>query len=102
MHRYLGLLLFTFGAAGGWWLGRPPAPAAVEQVSAPQAWKHFKAEAARAHTCEGDIAPHPAWVALALAFAACTLLTVTSSQPIETWQVALGLRNSTSPVAVPF
>lgn len=101
MHRYLGLLLFVAGVAGGWWIARPPATA-VEEVSAQQAWRHFKAETARGHVCEGDIAPHPAWVALALATAALTLLTVTSHHPRQAWQIALGIRSAPATVVVPW
>lgn len=102
MYKYLGLFLFAFGALGGWWLAKPPRPETAAQVSASEAWHHFRAEAARANTCEGDIAPHPAWVALALALSSLLLLTVTSHHPWHAWKIALGLRSSTSGVAVPF
>ena len=74
MHRFAGLLFILLGIVGGWRLGKPPATSAVEEVSAAQAWEHYRAETAAARQCKDDIPPHPVWVALALGAASIGVL----------------------------
>lgn len=79
MHRFAGLLFILLGIVGGWRLGQPPESPAVEEVSAAQAWEHYRAEAAAARQCKHDIPPHPIWVAFALGTVSTGVLLAASS-----------------------
>lgn len=88
MNRFSGLVLILIGMIGGWYVGRPPAPAAVEFVPPAVAWRHYLAEVELAKRCDGDIGPHPLLITALLGGAATWLLAAASRRPARTLAVA--------------
>ena len=91
MRTVCGVLLLAASLYGGWQLGkqradRAAAVAAAEArassksddggdvVAAAEAWKRYREAVRRGITCEGDVGPHPAVVAAALAVVAWYVL----------------------------
>ena len=74
MHRFLGLGFILFGIVGGWWIGKPIEPNASAELSPAAAWRYYRAEQHAAQRFKPDVAPHPVWVATALAAASFGVL----------------------------
>lgn len=91
MRTVCGVLLLAASLYGGWHLGKQRAERATalaaaearanaqrddgsEVVAAAEAWKRYREAVRRGISCEGDVGPHPAVVAAALAVTAWYVL----------------------------
>lgn len=96
MHRFLGLGFILFGIVGGWWIGQPTEQSASAELSPAAAWRHYRAEQLAAQQFKPDVAPHPVWVATALAAASFGVLLAASTNRREALAAAVWLRSHPS------
>jgi hypothetical protein len=92
MHRLFGPSLILAGIVAGWWLGKPIEPKASAELSPAAAWRHYRAEQQAARVFKHDIAPHPAWVAAALATASLGVLLAAAPNRRQALAAAVWLR----------